>query len=116
MYTALYNSTGYGTVADGADLSAPNGQAQFVIPGLTGSVLSYYENDLGDLKGFTPNSFTGAYVLRAPAGAQDMTLLGTGLPTNYQPVPEPTTLIAGALLLLPFGASTLRILRRNRTA
>lgn len=30
-------------------------------------------------------------------------------------VPEPTTLIAGALLLLPFGASTLRILRR-RTA
>ena len=31
-------------------------------------------------------------------------------------VPEPTTLIAGALLLLPFGASTLRILRRNRVA
>jgi hypothetical protein len=32
------------------------------------------------------------------------------------PVPEPTTLIAGALLLLPFGASTLRIVRRNRAA
>jgi hypothetical protein len=31
-------------------------------------------------------------------------------------VPEPTTVIAGALLLLPFGASTLRILRKNRTA
>ena len=31
-------------------------------------------------------------------------------------VPEPTTVIAGALLLLPFGASTLRSLRRNRTA
>jgi hypothetical protein len=31
-------------------------------------------------------------------------------------VPEATTLIAGALLLLPFGASTLRILRRNRMA
>lgn len=31
-------------------------------------------------------------------------------------VPEPTTMIAGALLLLPFGADTLRILRRNRTA
>lgn len=31
------------------------------------------------------------------------------------PVPEPTTIIAGALLLLPFGASTLRMLRRNRT-
>jgi len=29
-------------------------------------------------------------------------------------VPEPTTLIAGALLLLPFGASTVRILRKRR--
>jgi hypothetical protein len=31
-------------------------------------------------------------------------------------VPEATTMVAGALLLLPFGASTLRILRRNRMA
>ena len=29
-------------------------------------------------------------------------------------LPEPTTIIAGALLLLPFGASTLRILRKKR--
>jgi hypothetical protein len=31
-------------------------------------------------------------------------------------VPEPTTMLAGALLLLPFGASTLRILRKRQTA
>jgi hypothetical protein len=31
-------------------------------------------------------------------------------------VPEPTTMVAGALLLLPFGMSTLRILRKSRTA
>jgi hypothetical protein len=31
-------------------------------------------------------------------------------------VPEPTTMLAGALLLLPFGASTLRILRKSRAA
>jgi hypothetical protein len=31
-------------------------------------------------------------------------------------VPEPTTMIAGALLLLPFGASTVRILRKRQTA
>jgi hypothetical protein len=31
-------------------------------------------------------------------------------------VPEPTTMIAGALLLLPFGISTIRRLRKNRTA
>lgn len=30
-------------------------------------------------------------------------------------VPEPSTVVAGALLLLPFGASTLRILRRNHS-
>jgi hypothetical protein len=30
--------------------------------------------------------------------------------------PEPTTMIAGALLLLPFGASTLRMFRKTRTA
>src|ERR1035438_4266402 len=35
---------------------------------------------------------------------------------NKTAVPEPTTMIAGALLLLPFGASTLRILRKSRTA
>jgi hypothetical protein len=31
-------------------------------------------------------------------------------------VPEPTTMIAGALLLLPFGASTLRMLRKRQVA
>jgi choice-of-anchor C domain-containing protein len=31
-------------------------------------------------------------------------------------VPEPTTMIAGALLLLPFGVSTFRMLRKNRVA
>ena len=31
-------------------------------------------------------------------------------------VPEPTTMIAGLMLLLPFGVSTLRILRRRQTA
>jgi hypothetical protein len=31
------------------------------------------------------------------------------------PVPEPSTLLAGVLLLLPFGATTLRILRRRRS-
>ncbi len=42
-----------------------------------------------------------------------------GLGQNYvvaNPVPEPTTMIAGALLLIPFGASTLRMLRKSRKA
>jgi hypothetical protein len=36
--------------------------------------------------------------------------------TAITAVPEPTTLIAGLSLLLPFGASTLRILRRRQSA
>ena len=32
------------------------------------------------------------------------------------PVPEPSTCVAGALLLLPFGASLIRKLRKNRAA
>ena len=44
-----------------------------------------------------------------------------GLPTGCKnirvctPVPEPSTIAAGALLLLPVGVSMLRILRRNKT-
>jgi hypothetical protein len=54
---------------------------------------------------------------------------GPGLYTTYVPdaapniryriestVPEPSTCVAGALLLLPFGMSTLRVLRKNRAA
>jgi hypothetical protein len=36
--------------------------------------------------------------------------------TVFNAVPEPTTMIAGALLLLPFGASTLRMLRKKQVA
>jgi len=40
----------------------------------------------------------------------------TALTAAAVPVPESTTILAGVLLLLPLGASTLRILRRNRMA
>jgi len=36
--------------------------------------------------------------------------------TSLTVVPEPSTVVAGALLLLPFGVSTLRILRKNKAA
>jgi hypothetical protein len=52
-------------------------------------------------------------------GAYGVYALNLGTPGQVQDqlvivVPEPTTVLAGALLLLPFGVSTLRILRRNR--
>jgi hypothetical protein len=42
---------------------------------------------------------------------QDMVVSLTALP-----IPEPTTVVAGALLLIPFGASTLRMVRRKNIA
>jgi len=37
-----------------------------------------------------------------------------GMSLGLSPIPEPSSIIAGALMVLPFGASTLRILRRKR--
>jgi hypothetical protein len=49
-------------------------------------------------------------------GVEDLTLGSPGAAQDQLVivVPEATTIIAGALLLLPLGASTLRILRKNR--
>jgi hypothetical protein len=53
-------------------------------------------------------------------GAFNVRALNLGDPGTVQDqlviVPEPTTVVAGALLLLPFGMSTLRILRKKQTA
>jgi hypothetical protein len=71
---------------------------------LLGNVKYIYENNTGQENG--PGEFT----VYAPQA---------NIPVTYNiesVVPEPTTMIAGALLLLPFGASTLRMLRKNRTA
>jgi hypothetical protein len=54
------------------------------------------------------------------AGVDTLTFSGSGWKMDNfidsVSVPEPGTMIAGALLLLPFGASTLRFVRKNRTA
>jgi hypothetical protein len=53
--------------------------------------------------GNAPFTITAQYWIQGDTGSDSVTV-----------VPEPTTIIAGALLLLPFGASTLRLLRRKR--
>jgi len=59
----------------------------------------------------TPNTdYTVNFLIENFAQANGNPL---GLNVNMSAVPEPTTMIAGALLLLPFGASTLRMLRKN---
>jgi len=54
---------------------------------------------------------------RAFATSSGRTIDGiTSQGATLAPVPEPSTVVAGALLLLPLGASALRVIRKNRTA
>jgi hypothetical protein len=57
------------------------------------------------------NSPNGLYVAAHVGG------IGVnGDDSGWVTVPEPTTMIAGGLLLLPFAASTIRFMRKNRAA
>jgi hypothetical protein len=58
-------------------------------------------------------SIDPAYLIANNLEAGDYTL---GFSPNFLPVPEPSTFIAGALVLLPVGASVLRSFRKNRAA
>ena len=113
IWTALYDSQGYGELG-GTLWSAPTSQ----MGSGAHSTLSYYNGYLSSLThpGLTSPLYTGNILEGQGIGAgassgqsQEFFMLGT-------PIPEPTTMIAGALLLLPFGASTLRFLRRGRVA
>ena len=77
---------------------------------LTGTALT-------DLKAWDPNSTDWTKSANGAFGVRDMVLLEPGQAQDQLVVvPEPTTLISGALMLLPFGAGTLRILRRKHSA
>lgn len=76
----------------------------------------------GPAGGWLPGGIEGGLGVNGVTGNADPylnpLLLGLGYHATFtsdvEPVPEPTTIVAGALLLLPFGASTLRIFRKNR--
>ena len=88
------------------------------------STLTLTPNDLSDPTAEAGDNlnFAGAHQLAVTkdilidAFAGQLVGLSDVEQSFHQAVPEPTTIIAGVLLLLPFGASTLRILRKNRTA
>ena len=62
------------------------------------------------------NGMTAVDAAQASWSGTAWTITALGLNTAPTPVPEATTVLAGALLLLPFGASAFRILRKNRIA
>ena len=105
--TAWENGPGYG-----------NNFAQYAGLDINGNIQtpsSFVNNVMSwDINGvaLTAGAAVDAYVINpgyANCGNTETTFRVTA-------VPEPTTLVAGALLLLPFGFSTLRILRRKQTA
>jgi hypothetical protein len=110
IWTALYDSTGFGGALNNIWV-APTLQ-------MNATTLGYYNTYVAAITASAPHQATYAgNVLESTitdqgagsGGSQEFFLLGT-------PVPEPTTMVAGALLLLPFGLCTLRMLRKSRTA
>jgi hypothetical protein len=104
IWEALYDSTGYGAV------DAAPGKFEVTSWGTTlaqqTDVHNAYKDYLAGLVGSWDKKYlTTGSVLRS-------TDIGAGQDLIYI-VPEPTTILAGALLLLPFVISTLRILRRR---
>ncbi|HEX5222394.1 MAG TPA: hypothetical protein VFZ59_22765 [Verrucomicrobiae bacterium] len=67
------------------------------------------------LSAVDPNALYVGYLLK-PDPSQQYGTDGQEFFFNVSPVPEASTVIAGALLLLPFAASTVRALRKSNAA
>ena len=84
------------------DLSDPDAEANDLLDIFPPEAVLYVTKDIV----FNLNSVNGGFIS-----------ISQVVQSFHQvPVPEPSTIIAGVLLLLPFGASTLRILRKRQTA
>jgi len=87
---------------------------------ITGMTYAGLNSDLLALVAGGNGSVTLSFTFNPGKTLTDLTTGSGPYATSYSgslsAVPEPPTMIAGALLLLPFGASTLRILRRRQTA
>jgi hypothetical protein len=122
IWIALYDTTGSGTINT-------SGPFQLLSSGPTSSyssIIGYVNSDLSGLNG---GYFNTGYLLQPDLTLADPTqgnsdhqvpqelLMGssnTGGGSGNGSVPEPTTVLAGALLLIPLGASAIRILRKSK--
>jgi hypothetical protein len=109
VWEALYDTTSSGKVT-------VNGSSRFqVLAGGDAAAIALANTYLAALNGQSQvgNFNYGGYLLYpSPPGTQGNS---DGEPPQelFVAVPEPTTLIAGALLLLPCGAGTIRVLRKK---
>jgi hypothetical protein len=97
-------NTGRFTVANSAAKTLAAGELVDGNYNISGNILVPVETDIHG------NAVLDAFGNPIPDSADQEFLI------DVTPVPEPSTVIAGVLLLLPFGASTLRFMRKSRTA
>jgi hypothetical protein len=118
VWEALYDtrvnpaSTTYGFGGAGGGRFVNNGGVSSAIQNLA----LYWVNGSGST---ALNTYAGDLLLPLQKDSKGAWVVATTTQEmlfRITPVPEPTTLIAGLLLLLPFGASSLRVLRRSRSA
>jgi hypothetical protein len=87
---------------------------------LTSITETYFGGGLADFSGTgTIVDTTGAFANTAATftlGFSGSAGESFSLDTVAAPVPEPTTIVAGASMLLPFGLGAFRVLRKNRKA
>jgi hypothetical protein len=119
IWAALYDTQSSNGKLDSMSV-AVGGGGKFFESGFQAQTVTDANNILTALQGVAGTSVTAGYneYWLAPTKTQangDVVInaVSQGL-IAPMPVPEPTTLIAGALLLLPFGASTLRFVRKKR--
>jgi hypothetical protein len=129
MYSQFLNgNANYGASLNGNTLNSVQAAIWYLQGDLTGTVDPENGNDLAGLltpilnQVQTDTGMTWAQQAANGNGADEIVSMNL-LDANgsiHQPqlgaVPEATTIIAGLLLLLPLGASTLRILRKNYAA
>jgi hypothetical protein len=144
IYTYTYNftygqGTGVGFVAGSEELAEFDIDASYVIPGsLTGDAFGFsgiapgyvywkYDSVASDTVSYQSNIGPGyggadAFDYNDPSGELTSGNVGgsaVAVPTpasGIVPVPEASTVMAGAMMLLPLGMGVVRVLRKQRTA
>jgi hypothetical protein len=106
----------------GANYGAGSGSSGIISFGFSdgGSANFTYSDPNADIDTYSPLIWQGwdfsSGITSVTISSDYLTMDGLQADASVSAVPESTTIIAGASLLLPFGASTLRMLRKRQTA
>lgn len=109
FYQSAIDMVGFGTNAVGASLFSPGGSATDATD--TQSMDFMFNGDLA--RGQSASMFIYTSDPYTELGGATLLGGGSGYTQIYAALPEPSTVVSGALLMLPMGASAIRILRKK---